>query len=140
MNHDQLHSQAKEREKQTQQWGDIEAIWASIFKKGATILVCQLPRRYIDQSFSSVLRPEVCELHCRVYVCVLFFFFFLNPAAEIMVNMLFNTLLKITLHDTQKKEKKKKDQRMYIHDGIRDGCPIQFLTRVPLLNQVSRGL
>ena len=75
MNHDQLHSQAKEREKQTQQWGDIEAIWASIFKKGATILVCQLPRRYIDQSFSSVLRPEVCELHCRVCVCILFFFF-----------------------------------------------------------------
>ena len=41
-----------------------------------------------------------------------------------MINMIFNTLLKITPHDTQKEEEKKKDQRMYIDDGIRDGCPI----------------
>ena len=39
-------------------------------------------------------------------MCV--FFFFYNPAAEIMLNILFNTLLKITLHNTQKKNKKKR--------------------------------
>ena len=34
--------------------------------------------------------------------------FFYNPAAEIMLNMLCNTLLKITPHNTQKKNKKKR--------------------------------
>ena len=42
------------------------------------------------------------ELYCRV--CV---FFFLNPAAEIMIHMLFNTLLKITPHNRQKRRKRK---------------------------------
>ena len=34
-------------------------------------------------------------------------FFFLNPAAEIMIHMLFNTLLKITPHNRQKRRKRK---------------------------------
>ena len=33
-------------------------------------------------------------------------FFFLNPAAEIMIHMLFNTLLKITPHNRQKRRKR----------------------------------
>ena len=39
------------------------------------------------------------------YLCFVFAFcfFFLNPEAEIMLNTLFNTLLKITPHNTQKK-------------------------------------
>ena len=34
-------------------------------------------------------------------------FFFLNPVAKIMLNMLFNTLLKITPHKYTKMKKKK---------------------------------
>ena len=37
---------------------------------------------------------------------------FLNADAEIMLNLLFNTLLTITPHNTQKKEEEKKEQRM----------------------------
>ena len=54
-----------------------------------------------------------------------------------MLNMLFNTLLKITPHNTQKrgrKKKKKKEQSMYLHDYICGGCPIQFLTPPTGLN------
>ena len=40
--------------------------------------------------------------------------------------MLFNTLLKITPHDTQKIRRKKESSD--IHDDIRGGLPIQFLT------------
>ena len=44
-----------------------------------------------------------------LFCFVLFFvFFFLNPAAEIMLSMIFNKLLKITPHNMQKKKKKKK--------------------------------
>ena len=42
------------------------------------------------------------ELYCRV--CV---FFFLNPAAEIMLSMLFYTLLNTTPHNTQKSRRRK---------------------------------
>ena len=45
-------------------------------------------------------------------IFVLCFFLFLNPDAEIMRNLLFNTLLKITPHNTQKEEEEKKEQRM----------------------------
>ena len=45
-----------------------------------------------------------------------------------MLNMLFNTLLKITPHNTQKEEEEKKEQRMDLHDDIRGRSPIQFLT------------
>ena len=34
-------------------------------------------------------------------------FFFLNPAAEIMIHMLFNTLFKVTPHNRQKRRKRK---------------------------------
>ena len=46
----------------------------------------------------------------------------------VMLNMLFNTLLKITPHNTQKEEEEKKEQRMDLHDDIRGRSPIQFLT------------
>ena len=55
----------------------------------------------------------------------LFWFFFLNPEAEIMLNMLFNTLLTITPHA---KKEEKKEERMDLHDDIRAKSPIQFLT------------
>lgn len=43
--------------------------------------------------------------------------------------MPFNTLLKTTPHNTQKKEEEgKKEKRRYLHDGIRGGSPTQFLT------------
>ena len=40
---------------------------------------------------------------CFVFVFA-FCFFFLTPEAEIRLNILFNTLLKITPHNTQKKD------------------------------------
>ena len=51
-----------------------------------------------------------------------------------MLNMLFNTLLKITPHNTQKRGRKKKEKSMYLHDYICGGCPIQFLTPPTALN------
>ena len=47
------------------------------------------------------------------HICSLFFHF-LNPDAEIMLNLFFNTLFTITPHNTQKKEEEeeKKEQRM----------------------------
>ena len=36
--------------------------------------------------------------------------FFLNPAAEIMLSILFNTLLKITPHNTQKRRRRRKER------------------------------
>ena len=60
------------------------------------------------------------------------FCFLLNPEAEIMLNMLFNTLFKITPHNTcnigKKQEEEKKEQRMDLHDDIRRRSPILFLT------------
>ena len=53
------------------------------------------------------------------------FCFFLNPEAEIMLNMLFNTLLTITPHA---KKEEKKEKRMDLHDDILAKSPIQFLT------------
>ena len=45
-----------------------------------------------------------------------------------MLNTLFNTLLKITSHNTQNEQEKKEEQSMDFHDDIRDGLlPIQFL-------------
>ena len=51
-----------------------------------------------------------------------------------MLNMFFNTLLKITPHNTQKRGRKKKEQSMYLHNYISGGCPIQFLTPPTGLN------
>ena len=45
------------------------------------------------------------------HICFFGFCLFLNPDAEIMLNLLFNTLLTITPHK-KKKKKKKKEQRM----------------------------
>ena len=69
------------------------------------------------------------KLNCRVFV-----FIFLNPAAELMLNMLFNTLFKITPHNTQKRRRKKKEQSSNIQDDIRRGLPIQLLPRLTGLN------
>ena len=48
----------------------------------------------IGQSFCSVLRPRNNNLHANCTVVVVVFFFFLHMAADIMLNMLSNTLLK----------------------------------------------
>ena len=58
------------------------------------------------------------------------FVFFRNPKAEIMLTVLFNTLLKITPHNTQKRRRRKeiKEQGMDLHDDIRGRSPIQYLT------------
>ena len=48
----------------------------------------------IDQSFCSVLRPRNNNLHANSTVVVVVVVFFLYRAADIMLNMLSNTLLK----------------------------------------------
>ena len=72
------------------------------------------PRNLAWNSFYTVESPNFLSLPVKfnshanrtaVFVCL---FFFLNPVAEIMLNMLFNTLLKITSHNRQKKKKKKR--------------------------------
>ena len=50
------------------------------------------------------------ELQRAIFVLCLFVF--LNLDAEIMINLLFNTLLTITPHNTQKEKEEKKEQRM----------------------------
>ena len=74
--------------------------WNSFYiVENPNLLVSPFNSPPIDQSFSSILRPENCTA-----VSV---FFFLNPAVEIMIHMLFNTLLKITPHNRQKRRKRK---------------------------------
>ena len=55
-------------------------------------------------------------------------FFFLNQAAQIMLSMLFNTLLKITAHNTQKRIRRKEEQSRALQGDIRSGLTIHFLT------------
>ena len=61
----------------------------------------------MDQSFSSVIWPEVYpynNLHTNCCVCI----FFLNPAAEILLNMVFNTLLKIKPNNMERRRSKER--------------------------------
>ena len=68
-----------------------------------SLLVCRLYSPPIDQSF--------CNLYNFHANCTaVFVFFFFNPAAEIMLSMLFNTLLKITPHNTQKRRGRKNER------------------------------
>ena len=60
-----------------------------------------------------------------VFVCVCFFLYL---AVEILLNMLFNTLLKNTKQYAKKKKKKRKTKVGNLHDDIRSGSPIQSLT------------
>ena len=78
---------------------------------------------------------------------VLCFCLFLNPGAEIMLNLLFNTLLTITPHNTQKRRRRKERttygplrrySQLVTHPFLNPDR--QGLTRVPLPNRVSRGL
>ena len=75
-------------------------------------------------------------------------FFFLNAEAEIMLNMLFNTLLTITPHNTPKR-RRRKERTTYgplrrsgrgwlTHPVLNPDRP--GLTWLPLPNRVSRGL
>ena len=51
------------------------------------------------------------------YLCSVFLFL-LNLEAEIMLNVLFNTLLKVTPHNTQKKNKKKRKNNVWTFTTI----------------------
>ena len=68
--------------------------------KSAKFQLCITARRIII--FGRTAPGHICSL----------FFLFLNPDAEIMLNLLFNTLLTITPHNTQTEEEEKKEQRM----------------------------
>ena len=57
------------------------------------------------------LKTAAMETNCTS-VFVFFLNFFSNPAAEIMLSMLFNTLLKITPHNKQKIKKKKRKSKV----------------------------
>ena len=68
-----------------------------------SLLVCRLYSPPIDQSFCNLY-----NFHANCTAVSVFFF--LNPAAEIMLSMLFNTLLKITPHNTQKRRGRKNER------------------------------
>ena len=56
-----------------------------------------------------------CTASTAMFVFV-FVLFFLNPAAEIMLDILSNTLFKITPHNTQKKNKNKVKNKVWTDD------------------------
>ena len=64
--------------------------------KSAKFQLCITARRMI------IFRPANCTT-----IFLLCFCLFLNPGAEIMLNLLFNTLLTITTHNTQKRRGRK---------------------------------
>ena len=70
---------------------------------------------------NSALKYE--NLHANYPVCN----FFLNPAAEIMFNTLFKIILKTKPGNTERR-RRKKEQRRDLHDHIRGGSHVQFLT------------
>ena len=65
------------------------------------------------------------RLYCRVFLL------FLNSAVEIMLNMLSNTLLKVTPHNTQKRRRRRKEKKnsRHRHDDIRGGSPMNSQPR-----------
>ena len=103
--------------------------------KSAKFQLCITAGRIII--FRQTAPGNICSCFCL----------FLNPDAEIMPNLLFNTLLTITPFNTQKRRRRKERTtygplRRYsqlvthpVHNPDRQG-----LTWVPLPNQVSRGL
>ena len=81
--------------------------------------------------------PKVCKVSALYYgpkynnfrvkctaISVLCFCFFPNPEVEIMLNMVFNTLLTICKNE----EEEKKEQHMDLYNDIRSYSLIQFLT------------
>ena len=71
--------------------------WNSLYNvENPNLLVFRLNSLTTNQSFSSVLRPEVYLKLIIIFTKSVLprLFFFLNLAAEIMLTMLFNTLLK----------------------------------------------
>ena len=99
----------------------------------------RLPRRLLCTTARSIVIFMRTALSC---LC----FFFLNQAAEIMLNMLFNTLLSMTPHIMKKRRRRKQrtsygPSRRY---SRRATHPVpnparQGLTLVPQLNRISRG-
>ena len=54
--------------------------------------------------------------------------FFSKSSGQNNAKYAFNTLLKITPHNMQKRRRRKEEQSRDLHDDIRGGLPIQFLT------------
>ena len=76
------------------------------------VLHCRKPRFLSLPVSPPIYRSKSAKFQLHRAIFVLCFFLFLNPDAEIMLNLLFNTLLTITPHNTQKEEEEKKEQRM----------------------------
>ena len=75
----------------------------------------------MDQSFSSILQTQV-ELGCKL-PCLYFFF---NWAAKVMLNMLFNTYLKIKQGNTEIRLEEKRGNKVGPSwQDIRRDLPIQ---------------
>ena len=86
--------------------------WNSLYTvENPNLLVCRLNSPQIGQRFSSfsMARSKLIIIFTRTVLLCLFFFF-LNLTAERMLSMLFNTLLKIALHNTKEKTKKRKNK------------------------------
>ena len=83
------------------------------------------------QFCTTTTRSKLIISFTRTVLPCLCFFFFLNPAAEIMLSMLFNTLLKITPQNTQKRRRRlKKEHSKDLHSDIRRVAhPVPNLSR-----------
>ena len=64
----------------------------------------------IDQSFGSVLWQRNNNLQANCTVVMVAFFFFLHMAADIMLNMLPNTLLNNTIQTIKQQKNKRKNK------------------------------
>ena len=81
----------------------------------------RFPRRWIKVSVArSIILFTRTALPCL--------YFFLNPPAETMLNMIFNTLLQIKPDNTERGRRKNKEQSRDLHDDLRGGLPIRLLT------------
>ena len=83
------------------------------------VLHCRKPRFLslavsppIYRSKSAKFQLCITARRIIIFRFVLCFFPFLNGEAQIMLNLLFNTLLTIIPHNTQKEGEEKKEQRM----------------------------
>ena len=76
-------------------------------------LAVKFPADRSKFQFSTTARSKLIIIFTRTVLPCLFLclgFFFLNPAAEIILSTLFNTLLEITPHNTQKRRRKERTQ------------------------------
>ena len=96
-----------ETEEQRNSRLESEALWSFYTVENPHLLVCRCLCRYKFQPCTTAQRIIIFMRTALLHLCFVFVFVFLNPVAEVILNMLFNTLLTITPHNTQKRRRRK---------------------------------